>query len=74
MADDNVQQIGGKPPRTKESLVKAVENELSEARLKEFRGKLKQLVVDRDAAKKVLAAKEAEIDALCEDYSDVIPA
>ena len=76
MDDDKVQAIGSgaKPTRTKDSLVKAIENELSEARLKEFRNKLKQLVVDRDAARKVLLAKEAEIDALADDYADVIPA
>ena len=62
---DNVQQMKG--PRTKESLRKAVEGELTEARLKEFKGKLKTMLVERDAARKVLDAKEEQIDALAEE-------
>ena len=69
--NDNVTVMKG--GRTKESLRKAVEAELAEARIKEFRGKLKSLVIERDAAKKILQGKEDQINDLCEEYSDVIP-
>jgi hypothetical protein len=69
---NNVKEIG-KSGRTKDSLRKAIEGELTEAKVKEVRGKLKQLIVDLAAAKKVVQAKEEEIESLFEDYADVIP-
>lgn len=68
---DNVQQMKG--PRTRASLLKGIEAELVEARLKQFKAALKDLVVKRTAAEKVLAGVVAEIAALGEDYADVIP-
>jgi hypothetical protein len=72
MEDNNVKEIkpGG---RTRDSIRKAIEGELTEAKLKEVKAKLKQLVTELASAKKVVAAKEAEINALFEDYADVIP-
>jgi hypothetical protein len=72
MDDTNVKEIkaGG---RTRESVRKAIEGELTEARLKEVRSKLKGLVTELAQAKSVVAAKEAEIQALFEDYADVLP-
>ena len=69
--NDNVTPM--KAGRSKESIRASIVNELAEARLKEFRGKLKTLVVDLTAAQKVVAGKEAEIQALSEDYADVLP-
>lgn len=71
--ETNVQPIGGKGLRTKASLIKAIEGELAEARLKEFRAKLKALVIEREAAAAVLRGKEDQITDLAEQYSDVIP-
>lgn len=68
---DNVQVMKG--PRTKASLRKAIKGELAKTRIKEFKAKLKTLLIDREAAKKVLAAKDDEIDVLAEQYQDVIP-
>jgi hypothetical protein len=69
---NNVKEIktGG---RTRESIRKAIEGELTDSRLKEVRSKLKQLVTELASAKKVVEAKEAEINALFEDYADVLP-
>jgi hypothetical protein len=69
--DDNVKEI--RPGRTKESLRRAIEGELTEAKVKEVRTKLKKLVEELAAAKRVVAAKESEIEALFSDYADVIP-
>lgn len=62
-----------KGARTKATVRKAIEGEITEARIKEAKGKLKQLVLDLAAAKKVVKAKEDEIDAIFEEYGDVIP-
>jgi hypothetical protein len=72
MDEQNVKEIkpGG---RTRESIRKAIESELTETKLKEVKGKLKQLVTELAQAKSVVAAKEAEIQALFEDYADVLP-
>jgi hypothetical protein len=73
MADENSgPQIQGKPAKTASAIEKALLGEMAEARIKEFRNKLKELVVARDAAQKVLDGKNAEIKALSEDYSDVL--
>lgn len=73
MEDSNVQQMQTKGgPKTASAVEKAIIAEMKEARLKEFRNKLKDLVVARDAAQKVLDGKNAEIKALSEDYSDVL--
>jgi hypothetical protein len=63
---------GGKQPRTKSAVLAALENELKDARMKEFKAKLKVLFEARSVAKKVLQAKQDEIDALAEEYSDVL--
>jgi hypothetical protein len=68
---DNVQQMKG--PRTRASILKGVEAKLNEARLKAFEAALKVLVEKRKAAEKVLSGIEAEIEALGDEYSDVIP-
>lgn len=67
-----LQQGGGKPPRTRTAVRKAIEGELNEARLKEAKGKLKQLITELAAARKVVSAKEDEIESLFDDYADVI--
>lgn len=69
--NENVTTIKG--GRTRASIRKAIESELTETKIKEVRGKLKQLVTELATAKNVVRAKEAEIEALFEDYADVIP-
>ena len=72
MADEsNVTPMKG--GRTRQSIRAAIETELTEARVKEVRSKLKKLVEELATAKAVVAGKEAEITALFEDYSDVLP-
>jgi len=68
--DDNIRDI--RPGRTKESMRKAIEGELTEAKIKELRAKLKKLIEELAAAKRVVAAKEGEIEALYGEYTDVI--
>lgn len=60
--------------KTSAAMRNSIENELRETKIKEVRGKLKQLIVDLHSAKKVVAAKEAEIDSLIGEYSDVFEA
>ena len=69
--DNNVTQL--KNVRSKASIRESIENELREARLKEFRGALKNLVVKKSAADSVVKGIEAEIQALSEEYADVLP-
>ena len=71
MAEDNVTQMKG--PRTKESMIKSIQNEISDARLKQFKAELKKLIEKKTVAEKVVAGIDAEIDALAADYADVIP-
>ena len=74
--NDNVKEIPQqqqKGPRTRASIRKAIEGELTEAKVKEVKAKLKKLVEDLAAAKRVVAAKEAEIESLFEDYADILP-
>jgi hypothetical protein len=72
--DENTIEIKNpKTGRTKASIRQAIESELTEAKVKEAKTKLKQLVSELAAAKAVVRAKEAEIDALFEDYADIIP-
>jgi len=68
---NNVTPIKG--GRTRASLRTAIEAELTEAKVKEARSKLKKLVEELAAAKAVVAAKEQEIANLFEDYADVLP-
>ena len=70
--EDNIQQINKGGAKTASAVEKAIIAEMKEARLKEFRNKLKELVIARDAAQKVLDGKNAEIKALSEDYTDVL--
>lgn len=72
--DDNVKELPqAKPSRSRESLRRSIEGELTEAKVKEVRGKLKKLVEELAAAKRVVVAKEKEIEQLFEEYSDVLP-
>ena len=64
------QKQGG---RSKDSIRKSIEGELTEARVKEAKGKLKKLIEELATAKKVVVAKEAEIESVFEDFGDVIP-
>jgi hypothetical protein len=68
--NNNVREI--KPGRTKDSMRKAIEGELTEVKIKELRTKLKKLIEELAAAKRVVAAKEGEIEALYGEYTDVI--
>lgn len=74
--DNTMADITDIRPSTKTSAAmrNSIENELRETKIKEVRGKLKQLIVDLHSAKKVVAAKEAEIDSLIGEYSDVFEA
>jgi hypothetical protein len=75
MDNDNVKEFTqpqGKQPKTAAQIRAAVEAELSEARLKEGRAKIRAIVVEVNAAKAVVAAKEAQLEAIFEEYSDVI--
>jgi hypothetical protein len=67
----NIKEI--RPGRTKESMRRAIEGELTEAKVKEVRTKLKRLIEELAAAKRVVALKEGEIEALFTEYADVIP-
>jgi hypothetical protein len=73
MADGNENVTPIKGGRTRQSLRTAIEAELTEAKVKEARSKLKKLVEELAAAKAVVAAKEQEIANLFEDYADVLP-
>jgi hypothetical protein len=70
---NNVQPIGGKTPRTRASIVKAIEGELAAARLKEATGKIKSKVIELNAAKAIVAGLEEEIATIMDDYADVLP-
>ncbi len=73
MADNNDNNVTPIKTRSKTSIRESIENELREARLKEYRNGLKGLVVKLTAAQAVVKGIEAEIQALSEDYADVLP-
>jgi hypothetical protein len=73
MSDEQNQQKPQQQQRTRASIRKAIEGELTEAKLKEVKAKLKTLITELRAAESVVAAKEAEIEALYDQYTDIIP-
>ena len=59
--------------QTRDSIRKQIEGEIKEARIKEARGKIKSLVDELSKAKAVVSGKEDQIQALFEEYADVLP-